>query len=998
MASFEDRVAAIGEDLFARMKGNKPGVFDKAWWNGQVLEWAMKDPAFKTEMFRFVDVFPVLDGPDEIGRHIQEYLLRPGLSAPAAIKLALKGANLGKLAMKVAAGQIEKNMTGMARTFIAGTHAADAVETLTAMRRQKQTFTVDLLGEATVSEVEADAYAARYRDLIAGLADHAASFTPDPLLDRDDQGPIPTVNVSIKASAMYSQFDPLDFDGSVEAAARRLLPLFELARNRGVFLNLDMEQHALKDLTLALFRRVMEDPAMAGWEHAGVVIQAYHREAEADLEALIKWAKKQKKRVTVRLVKGAYWDYETVRAAQEGWPSPVWLDKADSDACFERCAELMLGNHKHIRSAIGSHNVRSLAYAIATAERHKIPISGYELQCLYGMAEPIKAAAVERGHRVRVYTPIGDLIPGMAYLVRRLLENTSNESWLRQGFAEGRSQEALLAAPKPRGRGPMLRALPSTETAIDSAEPFRNEPLRDFVDGKVRDAFADAVRKVDRQLGRQWTPIIDGKAVKGGEVMASIDPADGQTVIGTVSLASVDDAERAVAAARAYWPTWRDTPAKERARCLFKLAAKMRQERDALSALMVREVGKPWRQADAEVCEAIDFCEYYGREMLRLAVPRPMQNMPGETNHLTYRGRGVAVAIAPWNFPLAIFCGLVTAPLVAGNTVIAKPAEQSMVIAARMIELAYAAGVPAGALHFLPGRGEDVGAHLVAHPDVATIAFTGSKAVGLAIWKQAGLTLPGQPKLKRVVCEMGGKNAIIVDSDADLDEAVSGVLHSAFGFAGQKCSACSRVVVLREQHKAFVERLAEAVRSTVVGPPSHPGTLIGPVIDGEAQRRLLDVIADAKHRGVELAVGGEPIGRAGFYVPPTVFVGVNPADTLAQDEHFGPLLAVIEARDFDEALAIANGTEYALTGGLYSRSPSRIERARAEFAVGNLYINRGITGAIVGRQPFGGFAMSGGGTKAGGPDYLLSFLDPRVVTENTLRRGFAPEVEQPEGI
>lgn len=992
MAAFDDRVAAIGQDLFARMKGNTPGVFDKAWWSGQVLEWAMKDPAFKTEMFRFVDVFPVLDGPDEVGRHIQEYLLRPGLDVPTVIKVALKGASLGRLAMKVAAGQIAKNMTGMARNFIAGTEAADAFEALAAMRAQRLAFTVDLLGEATVSEVEADAYAARYRDLIAGLAERTAGWAPDPLLDRDDEGPIPRVNVSIKASAMYSQFDPLDFDGSVEAAARRLLPLFSLARERGVFLNLDMEQHALKDLTLALFRRVLEAQP-AGWADAGVVIQAYHREAEADLDGLIKWARKQKRRITIRLVKGAYWDYETVRAAQEGWPSPVWLDKADSDACFERCAATMLAHHKHVRSAIGSHNVRSIACAIASAERHRVPIEGYEIQCLYGMAEPIKAACVARGHRVRVYTPIGELIPGMAYLVRRLLENTSNESWLRQGFAEGRSQAALLAAPQPKSRGPMLRPVPAAETRAEDPEPFVNEPLRDFVDPAVRAAFADAVARTDKQLGKTHAPIIDGQTVQTGRTLDSVDPADGRTVVGTVHLARIEDADRAVAAARAFWPTWRDTPARERARCLFRLAAKMRAERDRLAALMVREVGKPWRQADGDVAEAIDFCEYYGREMLRLATPRAMQSIPGETNHLNYLGRGVCVSIAPWNFPLAIFTGLTVAPLVAGNCVIAKPAEQSMVIAARLVELAHAAGVPPQALQFVPGLGEEVGAHLVAHPDVATVAFTGSKEVGLAIWKQAGYTAPGQRRLKRVVCEMGGKNAIIVDSDADLDEAVHGVRDSAFGYAGQKCSACSRVIVLAEQYDAFVERLAEATRSVVVGSPRDPATAVGPVIDAESRRRLLDAIAQAKARGNRVLVGGEPIDRPGHYVAPTVFVDVDPADPLAQAEWFGPVLAVLRADDFEHALALANGTDYALTGGLYSRSPSRIARAREGFLVGNLYINRGITGAIVGRQPFGGFAMSGGGTKAGGPDYLQSFLDPRTITENTLRRGFAPEGE-----
>ncbi|MCA9537772.1 MAG: proline dehydrogenase family protein, partial [Myxococcales bacterium] len=507
MATFEARVQAIGEDLFARLKGQKPGIFDKAWWSGQVLEWAMRDPAFKTEMFRFVDVFPVLDSPDEVGRHIQEYLLRPGVEAPGVIKLALKGAGLGRLAMRVAAGQIAKQMTGMARNFIVGQDPADALPQLLALRKQRQAFTVDLLGEATVSEAEAEAYAGRYLALIELLAARTSEFGADPLLDGDDHGSLPRVNVSVKVSALFSQLDPLDFERGVEAAAARLLPLFERARALGVFLNLDMEQHAFKGLTLALFRRVLEDPRLDGFEHAGVVVQTYHREAERDLEALIAWARKQRRRVTVRLVKGAYWDFETVTAAQEGWPCPVYLDKADSDACFERCADLALRNHKWIRTALGSHNLRSLAAGMASAEKHGVPLNGYEVQCLYGMAEPIKQACVDRGHRVRVYAPIGELIPGMAYLVRRLLENTSNESWLRQGFVEGASAAALLAPPQPKGRGPMLRAVPLAVTPAEAPPPFVNEPLRDFAEPAARAAFAEALRRADKALGRKVAPV-----------------------------------------------------------------------------------------------------------------------------------------------------------------------------------------------------------------------------------------------------------------------------------------------------------------------------------------------------------------------------------------------------------------------------------------------------------------------------------------------------------
>ncbi|MCA9546856.1 MAG: aldehyde dehydrogenase family protein, partial [Myxococcales bacterium] len=346
----------------------------------------------------------------------------------------------------------------------------------------------------------------------------------------------------------------------------------------------------------------------------------------------------------------------------------------------------------------------------------------------------------------------------------------------------------------------------------------------------------------------------------------------------------------------------------------------------------------------------------------------------------------------PWNFPLAILAGMTAAALVTGNAVIMKPAEQSMVIGLEIAQILLDAGAPKGALQCLPGFGEEIGAHLVAHPAVHTVAFTGSMAVGLEIWRQAGITHPGQARLKRVICEMGGKNAIIVDDDADLDEAVQGVVRSAFGFAGQKCSACSRVIVLDNQHDAFVERLVEATRSLKVGAATDPGVALGPVIEREAWHRLKGVI-EAGKRTARLLVGGELVGP-GHFVQPTVFDEVAPDDPLATQEHFGPVLAVLRAPSFDAALKLAvEGTPYALTGGLYSRTPSHIERAKREYRVGNLYINRSITGAIVGRQPFGGFGMSGGGTKAGGPDYLLSFVDPRTITENTLRRGFAPEAE-----
>jgi RHH-type proline utilization regulon transcriptional repressor/proline dehydrogenase/delta 1-pyrroline-5-carboxylate dehydrogenase len=444
-----------------------------------------------------------------------------------------------------------------------------------------------------------------------------------------------------------------------------------------------------------------------------------------------------------------------------------------------------------------------------------------------------------------------------------------------------------------------------------------------------------------------------------------------------------------VEAASAAFPSWRDTPPNDRAENLFKAAAAARKLRYDLAALQVFEVGKNWSEADADVCEAIDFLEYYGREMIRLGVPRPMGNAPGEWSRLFYEPRGVAVVIAPWNFPLAISMGMVSAAIVAGNTVVYKPASQSPVVGSMVVRIFDEARLPAGVLNFLPGPGGEIGDALVTHPDVALIAFTGSRNVGLRINELAARSAEGGRGVKNVIAEMGGKNAIIVDADADLDEAVPQILHSAFGYQGQKCSACSRLIVLEENYERLVTRLKAAAESLRLGPTEDPASFMGAVIDASARERILHYIEIGKEEGrilLERHFGD----AAGHYVPLVIFADIHPEHRLAQEEIFGPVLAVMKVRDIEEALRVANGTPYALTGGLFSRSPATIERVSREFRVGNLYINRGCTGAVVGRHPFGGFKFSGVGSKAGGPDYLQQFMVPRNVAENTMRRGFAP--------
>jgi RHH-type proline utilization regulon transcriptional repressor/proline dehydrogenase/delta 1-pyrroline-5-carboxylate dehydrogenase len=420
----------------------------------------------------------------------------------------------------------------------------------------------------------------------------------------------------------------------------------------------------------------------------------------------------------------------------------------------------------------------------------------------------------------------------------------------------------------------------------------------------------------------------------------------------------------------------------------------LRQRKFEFAACEILECGKQWREADADVCEAIDFCEYYASGAIALDEPQEV-NVPGEENRFLYVPRGVTAVIAPWNFPLAILAGMTTAALATGNTVVMKPAEQSSITAAKLMGVFQEIDLPPGVANFLPGRGEVVGAGLVDHADVSLVVFTGSRAVGLAINKRAAeVSAAGIPLVKRVIAEMGGKNAIIVDDDADLDEAVLGVVKSAFGYQGQKCSACSRVIVLDRVHDAFLSRLIEATRSLKVGPATDPATSVAPVIDRESVDRIKRYIELGRKEAREvLAMDVGELATKGNYIGPHIYAEVKPSSRLAQEEIFGPVLAVIRAKDLTQAIAIANLTEYALTGGIFSRSPANLDRAAREMQVGNLYLNRSITGALVGRQPFGGYKMSGIGSKAGGPDYLLQFVIPKTITENTLRRGFAPPAQ-----
>jgi RHH-type proline utilization regulon transcriptional repressor/proline dehydrogenase/delta 1-pyrroline-5-carboxylate dehydrogenase len=985
-----ERIIARGRALFAAIADEKPSLFSRRSWSGRMIEWCLQNEEFRTRLFRFVDVFPVLESQQQITGHLHQYFAEGGNLPPVLATGARMMEMLGSAGGALLARTIEANIHEMARQFILGENMEELSQRLKELHRDGFGAVVDLLGEATLSHAETGEYLAACLQLLDNLGREQDHWNIPPGFTGT-----PAINLAVKPTALYCLANPMNFEGSVIGILGPLRCLTEQAVKAGAFLCIDMESYHFKGITLEVYRRLKRE--FPDYPHIGLALQAYLHDSESDLGELLEWAQREGILVSIRLVKGAYWDYETVRARQSGWKIPVYSCKAETDAAFERLATVILQHHRICHFACASHNIRSIAMVLETARSLEVPDSCYEFQMLYGMAEPVRRAILAATGRVRLYSPYGRMVPGMGYLVRRLLENTSNESFLRINFSGKPEIEQSLENPEQvvlrlRQQGEDNgKALP-----LAGLQAFHNEPAADFTRASIRAAFPAAIAAVRNMAGQTIPLVINGREVVTANTIPSLNPNRPSEVIGHVCQAGAGEVENAIAAAEKAFPVWRDTPPWKRAACLQRTAAIARERLYELAAWQILEIGKQWDQAYADVAEAIDFLEYYAAEMLRLGDPRRIGDLPGEENLLLHEGRGVAAVIAPWNFPLAIACGMVSAALVTGNTVVFKPSGLTGVIGRKLVELFHSAGLPEGVLNFVPGQGSQVGDLLVEHPGISLIAFTGSLEVGLRIIERAAFVHPGQRQIKRVVAEMGGKNAIIIDDDADLDEAVPQVLASAFGFQGQKCSACSRVIVLEAIHDRFAGRLVEAARAMRLGLAEDPAFDIGAVAEEAARERILEYIRIGREEG-NLLYESSTQPKEGYWAPLTIFGGIRPEHRLAQEEIFGPILSIMRAADFEQALQWANSTRYALTGGLFSRSPVNIERARHELRVGNLYINRGITGAMVGRQPFGGAAMSGLGTKAGGSGYLLLFMDSRVITENTTRRGFTPAAKDVAG-
>jgi len=969
----ETRTQAIGHELLAAAKRHHAHLSVRNRWTQQVLSWCLSDDALKGNILRFLDVLPSLRSPRAVARHVSEYFPTADVRLPAALRVGSQLARSGLLTVGALSAVVTQLIEQVSRQFIAGASPDAVREVVRQLTATRAMCSLDVLGEQVLSEPEADRYVRQYQMLLRESA--SAYAQQPPASDVPTCGPL--VNLSVKPSALSPRFDPISPDASVRRAAERLLPVLRVAESQRALINLDMEQFELRDLTLELAKHLLVHPQGGRQVALGVVVQAYLRDAEPSTEAFLTWLAEHERPLTIRLVKGAYWDREVAIAAQRHWPVPVHERKGQTDQAFERLSQRLLSAHPLVTTAIASHNVRSIAHAMACGELLGLAKHQLEFQLLFGMADTLQAAIAERGYPVRIYTPIGELIPGMAYLVRRLLENTANESVLRQDALRADNPEVVLAPPQAEGAA-----------VQSSGRVWTGAPVMNAAQASDREQMMRALASVHGRFGKTYPALLADESIEHGEPMLSRNPAHPEEILGRVFIANPADANHAVTRAQAAQPNWARRPVRERAACLRRAAALLQARRFELAAWEVFEVGKTWREADADVVEAVDFLTYYAHQMEELDGGLPLMQVPGERNTYRYQPRGVAAVIAPWNFPIAIATGMASAALVSGHAVIVKPAEQSPITAYWLVQLLREAGVPPAIIQCLPGWGPEVGAALVRHPLVQLLLFTGSKAVGLMILKTCSQVAAGQRFIKQVIAEMGGKNAIIIDEDADLDAAVAGTIHSAFGYAGQKCSAASRLIVHEAVAERVLQRLEASADRLVLGDPADPQTDVGPLIEEGAQHRLREAIAHAGEVGTAVwAYPSERVPRDGYFVGPAIAVGVPRQHPIARNELFGPLLCVFLVKNMAEALEVANETEFALTGGLYSRSPWQIERAIREFDVGNLYINRPITGALVGRQPFGGHRLSGLGTKAGGPDYLRQLMIPKTVCENTARHG-----------
>jgi RHH-type proline utilization regulon transcriptional repressor/proline dehydrogenase/delta 1-pyrroline-5-carboxylate dehydrogenase len=854
----------------------------------------------------------------------------------------------------------------MAKRFIAGESIATSDKTLRDLKRTGREATLDQLGELVVSAKEADEYFEKVLQLIHGLKHHI------PKGEKNAAG-ILKAHVSIKVSALSHDFRPQAFEATYSKVAPRLKRILQEAAREQVFINIDAEHYHYRDLVFKIYSKTLLDSQeLSEYDQTGIVVQAYLRDGAKHLLEVAELAKKRGLIMPIRLVKGAYWDAETIEGAAHQFTPPQFLNKEESDIHFRQLAYLALSKFENIQLAIGSHNLQDHAFVEAVRSKRFPKARVIEHQCLHMTYEALSHGLAKMGWPTRNYMPIGNLLVGMAYLVRRIMENSSQVGVL--SIMRSHQKATGLMSPVDvlltrKGNGKLEQDSFTTQLRSDFT-PVR--PLRLHLENE-RQSFEGEILKFEAYLQNHQSEWSDSNQTR---ILCSSRP---ELIVGTYETNTVTDAVAKVELLeKALSESWWSKNTLSRVSIMLRAADQMLLKRNELSSLIIYEAGKTMTEALADVDEAIDFINFYARQEINL-----------QLSGVKLSNRGVISVIAPWNFPLAIPCGMAVAPLVAGNAVILKPAEQTPLIGKKLYELLINAGVPSEIFALIQGDGEIVGAPIVTHHRTAGVVFTGSKGVGQWIYKNAGdKLLPHYfhqyPMQKKVITEMGGKNAIIVTNNCELDETVSGILYAAFGHAGQKCSAASRIIVHSEVKDALVSRLVQAIRDLKVGEAMDPSTSVNPLIGQFDQERVRKAVEEAKSEVIKVK-GKIHIDRSfekmpGFCVGPALLeiplYQAKKKDSWSQREIFGPVIHLVEYHSLIEAVELFNGTEYALTGGIYSQSQDDIDFLLKFLRAGNLYVNRPNTGARVAIEPFGGFKMSGTGPKAGGVDYLNQFHFP----------------------
>lgn len=948
------REIQIGTELFAYIK-KKQSFLDL---KQLFLKLSTLDESLQTQLFKFVDVLPNLKEKESIAKILSEYIDESNFKAGFLVNTF---SNL-PIVNDVFKSLVTGSVSTLARIFICGQNTEEAFETITKLKKKNQHYTLDLLGEVVLTQTEADYYYEQYIDLLENIE---------------------SANVSVKLSALVPQVNDRNFEEKRAILKERLRHLYRLAMKNNATVNVDSEHYSWHEYVFDIVKDVLAEKEFDGFQRAGIVVQAYLKESEKDLDAWISWAKTNQKRITIRLVKGAYWDSEQAHALQKSWEVPVFEDKALTDLNYEKLTKKILDHIDIVRPAFASHNIRSLAYAMRIVEEQGISKDDFEIQMLYGMLDDLKSYFSDNGYCLRVYLPYGKLLPGMSYLVRRLLENTANDSFLKQGFIDKKSQSLLLEEPKPGQKPEKVK------------KKFVNSADLDFDTKAQRNEFRKVLQETKEKFAADvYCPLLIGKdKVISEDSFKTVNPARvNEPELAVISKATVEHCDMAIEKAKLIQKKWFKLGVDKRGQALEACAREFEKKRLYLNAVLVLESGKAWHEADAETSEAIDFLNYYASEGRSLYQTDKLYSFPGEKNRNHYQALGLSLVVSPWNFPFAITLGMAAANLIVGNGVLIKPSMQTSLIAYEALEILLdQIGKVAGEefkdiLSFLPGAGSVVGQYMIEHELIRCIAFTGSNATGMHINEVASKSRP----VKRFISEMGGKNPIIVDKTADLDEAIPGVIYAAYGFSGQKCSACSRVIIEAEIYDEFKARMLEALKLVKLGDPESFEAYTGPVIDKAAFDNVHKYIKLAHEEG-DVIFYEESKQKEGYFINPLLVENLSLDARVTQEEIFGPVLGMYKAQDLDEAIKLANYIDFGLTAGLYSRSPKNIDQFSSDIEAGNVYINRPCTGAVVARQAFGGHKNSSIGFKAGGPNYLLQFVAEKTVTENTMRRGFATD-------